>query len=153
MLLQIDDEPEFRPTITVLCVSNGKFFGGGMKIAPGAKLNDGLLDIVTVGDLSRLTIFANSYRLYLGKHLGMQQVNHVHARRLTARPVDDGEVIAVETDGEIVGQLPATSRFYPPRSASAARSKFLKGKSRKVNEPAARGLVTIAPCVWRVALL
>ncbi|HEX5708996.1 MAG TPA: hypothetical protein VFX96_16970, partial [Pyrinomonadaceae bacterium] len=86
--------------------------GGGMKIAPRARLDDGLLDIVVIGDMSAARILANSYRVYLGTHLGMEQVGHAHARRVSAHPTD-GEEVKLEVDGELVGRLPATFEVLP----------------------------------------
>ena len=77
-----------------------------MKIAPEANLSDGLFDVVAIGDMSRLKILANSYRVYLGAHLGMREVQHTRARRVTTRPMSDEEV-KLEVDGELVGKLPA----------------------------------------------
>ncbi|HYH87281.1 MAG TPA: diacylglycerol kinase family protein [Pyrinomonadaceae bacterium] len=110
--VSIDGGRESRLAVTNFCVANARYFGGGMKIAPTAKLGDGLFDVVAVGDLSTLTILTNSYRLYLGTHLGMQDVHHALARRVCARPVAD-EVVMLELDGEIVGKLPATFEILP----------------------------------------
>lgn len=110
--VSLDGGRESQITVTNFCVANARFFGGGMKIAPTAKLNDGMFDVVAVGDLSALTILTNSYRLYLGTHLGMQDVYHALARRVSARPVAD-EVVKLELDGEIIGRLPATFEILP----------------------------------------
>jgi diacylglycerol kinase (ATP) len=110
--VSLDGGRESQMAVTNFCVANARYFGGGMKIAPAAKLSDGLFDVVAVGDLGALTILANSYRLYLGTHLGMQYVHHAHARRVRARPLAD-EVVKLELDGEIVGKLPATFEMLP----------------------------------------
>ncbi len=111
--IQIDDKPPRRFRILNLCVANARYFGGGMKIAPEAKLNDGLLDVVVVGDLSAATVFANAYRLYLGTHLGMQQVAHTRAERITVCPAAKNRVVSIEVDGELAGHLPATFEILP----------------------------------------
>jgi diacylglycerol kinase (ATP) len=111
--VQLDDKPERRLTVANLCVANARYFGGGMKIAPAAKLNDGRFDIITIGDLGALKILANAPRLYLGKHLGMPQVHHTRAARLTARPVRKDVGVSIEMDGELPGRLPATFEILP----------------------------------------
>jgi diacylglycerol kinase family enzyme len=112
--LRLDGQPEFRLVVTNLCVANARYFGGGMKIAPAAKLDDGLFDVVAVGDLSALGILANSYRIYLGTHLGMQQVKHARARTINARTAaDDDAPVMLEIDGELAGHLPATFEIIP----------------------------------------
>ena len=77
-----------------------------------ALLDDGLFDVVAVGDLSALSVLANSYRVYLGTHLGMQKVHHARARRVSARPTA-GEIVKLEIDGELAGRLPATFEILP----------------------------------------
>ncbi|HEX7174446.1 MAG TPA: diacylglycerol kinase family protein [Pyrinomonadaceae bacterium] len=110
--ITLDGGPEFRLKITNFCVANARFFGGGMKIAPEAKLDDGLFDVVAIGDMSGTRILTNSYRVYLGTHLGLRQVQHTRARRVLARADDDGEV-GIEIDGETAGRLPATFEILP----------------------------------------
>ncbi|MEJ7577247.1 MAG: diacylglycerol kinase family protein [Pyrinomonadaceae bacterium] len=109
----VDEQRERQFTLTNLCIANARYFGGGMKIAPEAKLTDGLLDVVHIGDLSKLTILANAYRLYLGTHLGMQQVHHTRAQRITAQAVDANVKVKIEVDGELIGSLPATFEIVP----------------------------------------
>jgi YegS/Rv2252/BmrU family lipid kinase len=110
--VRLDEGEEFQLVVTNFCVANARYFGGGMKIAPHAKLGDGLFDVVAVSDMNPLTILANSYRVYLGAHLGMRDVRHARARRITARPASDDEV-KLEVDGELVGKLPAEFEILP----------------------------------------
>jgi YegS/Rv2252/BmrU family lipid kinase len=113
VMMQLDEGRERRLTVVNLCIANARYFGGGMKIAPEAKLNDGRFDIVTIGDLSALKILTNAHQLYLGTHLGMQQVHHSLAARVSVRPVQKDEKIALEVDGELPGHLPATFEILP----------------------------------------
>ncbi|HEV2913864.1 MAG TPA: diacylglycerol kinase family protein [Pyrinomonadaceae bacterium] len=111
--VQLDDHAERRLTVANLCVANARYFGGGMKIAPRAVLDDGRFDIITIGDLGALRILANAPRLYLGTHLSMEQVNHAYAARVEARPVPKEARVAIEVDGELPGRLPATFEILP----------------------------------------
>jgi diacylglycerol kinase family enzyme len=113
VVVQPDDQPEQHLTLVALCIANARYFGGGMKIAPDAKLNDGKFDLVSVGDLGAFKIFTNAPRLYLGAHLGMQQVGHALAAKVVARPASKTEEIAIEIDGELPGRLPATFQIVP----------------------------------------
>ena len=108
VVVQADDQSDQHLTVVAFCIANARYFGGGMKIAPDAKLNDGKFDVVTVGDLGAFKIFTNAPRLYLGAHLGMQQVGHMLAEKITARAADKSEEISIEIDGELPGRLPAT---------------------------------------------
>jgi YegS/Rv2252/BmrU family lipid kinase len=111
--VQLDDKRERRLTVANLCVANARYFGGGMKIAPEARLNDGRFDVITIGDLGATRILANAPRLYLGKHLSMQQVHHQHAQRVSVRPVSRDAQVTIEVDGELPGRLPATFEILP----------------------------------------
>jgi diacylglycerol kinase (ATP) len=110
--VSLDGGAHSQLRVANFCVANARYFGGGMKIAPKALVDDGLFDVVAVGDISALTVLANSYRLYLGTHLGMQQVQHARARRVRAESAD-GSVVKLEVDGEIAGQLPAEFELLP----------------------------------------
>lgn len=111
--IQLDEREERPLVISNLSVANARYIGGGMKIAPAAKLDDGLFDIVAIGDMDRLTILTRVYRIYLGTHLGMRQVHHARCARLTARPGNEQDEITVEVDGELAGRLPATFEILP----------------------------------------
>lgn len=110
--VSLDGGAESQLTVANFCVANARYFGGGMKIAPNAKLDDGLFDVVAVGDVSAATILTNSYRLYLGTHLGMSEVNHAHARKVSARSASV-DVVKLEVDGELAGRLPAEFEMLP----------------------------------------
>jgi len=111
--LQFDEKSERRLKIMELCIANARYFGGAMKIAPDAKLDDGWFDIVTIGDIGALKILTSASRLYFGSHLSMAQVGHALAKRVTARAANEREEMPVELDGELVGSLPATFQIIP----------------------------------------
>jgi diacylglycerol kinase family enzyme len=62
--VQLDEQPERRLRIAEFCVANARYYGGGMKIAPDAKFDDGLFDIITIGDASAFRILANAPALF-----------------------------------------------------------------------------------------
>ena len=99
--------------VMLAAVGNGRFFGGGMKICPEARLDDGALDLVTVGDLTRAQVVANIGRLFAGTHLELEQVTHARITRLAAEPVETDAHIPIELDGETPGHLPATFEILP----------------------------------------
>jgi len=108
LVIQIDDEHERRLSVVNLCIANARYFGGGMKIAPEAKLTDGKFDVVSVGDLGTLKIMTHAPRLYLGSHLSMPEVSHTLAKKVTLREATRNAVVPLEIDGELPGRLPAT---------------------------------------------
>ena len=95
------------------CVANSRYFGGGMKIAPNARINDGLLDIVNIGDLGTAKILFNAYSLYMGTHLDLAEVNSSQIRKMEVSAADAKENIHIETDGELPGKLPASYEVVP----------------------------------------
>jgi diacylglycerol kinase (ATP) len=113
LVVQLDDSHERHLVVSNLCVANARYFGGGMKIAPDAKLTDGKLDIVSIGDLSAMKIFASAPRIYTGSHLSMPEVSHALARKITVRASERDAEVALEVDGELPGRLPATFQIIP----------------------------------------
>ena len=113
VLIQLDEQAERRMRVAEFCVANARYYGGAMKIAPDAKLDDGFLDVVSIGDASSFRILTNAPRLYFGAHLRMDEVNHALAKQIVARPVKKDEEVRIELDGEVVGRLPATFQVMP----------------------------------------
>lgn len=111
--VRLDAEEQRYLTVANLCVANARYFGGGMKVAPDALLDDGQFDIITIGDLGALKILMNAHQLYLGTHLSMEQVHHAHAARVEAHPARENIEVTIEVDGELPGRLPATFEIVP----------------------------------------
>jgi YegS/Rv2252/BmrU family lipid kinase len=111
--VQLDEDAERHMTVANLCIANARYFGGGMKIAPDAKLDDGKFDVVSIGDIGPARILANAPRLYIGAHLGIPEVRHALATKVIARSVNSSEQIEIEVDGELPGYLPATFQILP----------------------------------------
>ena len=112
-LVRLDHGPEREVELHNVAVANGNYFGGGMHIAPGAMLDDGLFDVVTLGPMSMRDLLLSGHRIYAGTHLELPQVSLQRARRVEARPSDDGEAILLDVDGETPGRLPATFEVLP----------------------------------------
>jgi diacylglycerol kinase (ATP) len=113
IIVQLDNGRERRLTVSNLCIANARYFGGGMKVAPAAELDDGQFDVINIGEMSALKIMANVRKLYRGTHLGMAEVSQARARIITARPARNNEQIAIEVDGELPGRLPARFEILP----------------------------------------
>ena len=113
LVVQLDDSHERHLVVSNLCVANARYFGGGMRIAPDAKLTDGKFDIIGIGDLSAVKILTSAPRVYTGSHLSMPEVSHALARKISVRPADRAAEVALEVDGELPGRLPATFQIIP----------------------------------------
>jgi YegS/Rv2252/BmrU family lipid kinase len=111
--LSLDGAAPFELRIANVAVANGRYFGGGMKVAPFASLDDGLLDVIGIGDFSPVEMLSFGYRIYLGTHLDHPKVRPDRARRLEARPVNPADDVLLDVDGETPGKLPATFEVLP----------------------------------------
>lgn len=105
-----DDAVEM--TINSVAIANGRYFGGGMFIAPDAELDDGRFDVVALGDFSLRDFLLHGRRLYNGSHLELDKVSHRRAQTVRAEPLDHHEV-ELDVDGETPGVLPATFTIVP----------------------------------------
>jgi diacylglycerol kinase (ATP) len=110
----VDFEVEGEPLPTLVCntaaVANGRFFGGGMQVAPRALLDDGLLDLVILGAVGLRDFLLWGPRFYRGKHLSHPRIRYRRAITLSAASPAQ---VSVEADGEIIGNLPATFSLLP----------------------------------------
>jgi diacylglycerol kinase (ATP) len=114
--LQLDDGAPEEARVLLVAIANGAYYGGGMRIAPGARADDGLLDLCVVGDIGRLTAVRQLPNLYRGTH-----VDHPSVSMRTARTIQlDGDGAArIHLDGEPFGGLPLRVRIEPARIAVA----------------------------------
>ena len=94
----------------MIAVNNGRYFGGGMKIAPDADPCDGLLDVVTVRDVNKLRLLYNFPRLYKGTHTTHPMVNVYKAKDVSVQTSDS---LLLQLDGEIAGKAPAGFSIIP----------------------------------------
>lgn len=98
--------------IGTCAVANGKFFGGGMMIAPNAVPDDGLFDLIVMRDSTFGDMLAGAGSLRDGTHLTHEKITHFQARVLTATPVT-AEPVLLDVDGEAPGRLPARFEIIP----------------------------------------
>ncbi len=95
-----------------VAVANGPAYGGGMRIAPDAVLDDGLLDVSVLGDVSPMQLLALLPRLYSGTHGSHRAVEFFRCRECTIKPLVASEVHC-QADGELIQPLPATFSILP----------------------------------------
>lgn len=105
--ITVDGELPRETTIANLAVANGRFFGGGMQIAPRAKLDDGLFDIVGLEDVGFAQQLRLAPHLYGGTLLGKRGVTYTRGRVVVAEPVRSDDPVLLDVDGEAPGRLPA----------------------------------------------
>ena len=93
-----------------VAIANGRYFGGGMCIAPEALPNDGLFDVTILGDLRRRDLIRASSTLY--GHEGLTHPGFVSKKGTRVRAESDERVL-LDIDGEPLGCLPATFELEP----------------------------------------
>ncbi len=107
------DEGEWvEQEITSLSVCNGRFFGGGMQVAPDARIDDGLFDVVIWSGFGIGDFVMKKRMLYDGTHVTLSNTRVLRARSLEAEPLGDRPVL-LDVDGEAPGRLPARIRMLP----------------------------------------
>ncbi len=111
--VKIDGGEEKRLQTVNLCIANARYFGGGMMIAPDAKLADGMLDVVNIGDINTAKIILNAYTLYRGTHIDLPEVKSKLARRIEVLPEPPNARTLISIDGELPGRLPAVYEVVP----------------------------------------
>lgn len=93
-----------------ISVANSKAFGGGMYIAPDAELDDGMFDVVSVGEVSKLRFVGNLPKVFKGTHVEEDEVQVFRARQLE---LSASKPFPVYADGEHLTDLPASLRVLP----------------------------------------
>lgn len=101
---------EMELPIFNVAICNGRYFGGGMHVAPQARIDDGRLEVVVLGDLSLSGKLALSSRIYKGTHVDMAGVIVESGTHVRAESADE---VLLDVDGETPGRLPATFEVLP----------------------------------------
>lgn len=100
--LDIDGEKVLLENITFLSFNNSRFTGGNMKMAPNARIDDGLVDVIIVHQTTRFNLLRKFPKIYTGKLMGdkgleMRQARHIQFHMETKIPVMiDGEVLMIQ---------------------------------------------------------
>lgn len=108
------DEGEWRECRTnIMAVTNGTHAGGGMNLSPGARIDDGRLDVLTACGLTPAQILRELTRVHTGGHLRNPKVRCERGVRVEIETIDEGAGLGVEADGDVRGRTPAEFRVIP----------------------------------------
>ena len=113
--LTVDDETR-RARMHDVVVANGASIGGGMKLCPEAEPDDGVFDVLTIGDLTKGDLLFTLPKTFRGRHLPHPKAEVLRGRRVS---VDAPEPLPIQLDGEQPGTTPA--RFELVRDALRVR--------------------------------
>jgi diacylglycerol kinase (ATP) len=100
----VDGERRAGPMFDVV-VANGRFFGGGLEICPEAEPDDGLFDVLTIGDVTKRDLVQTMPRMYRGTHLPHPKAELLRGSSVT---VKSETPLPIELDGEQPGTTPVT---------------------------------------------
>ncbi|MBW3660505.1 MAG: diacylglycerol kinase family lipid kinase [Gemmatimonadetes bacterium] len=107
--IELDDKAIEGDCVAVL-VQNTPYTGGGLKMAPEAKVDDGALDVVIVEDIGRLDLMINFPRVYRGGHFAHPSFT---AHRTRAIRIESTETLSKMFDGDICGTTPLEAEVVP----------------------------------------
>ena len=88
----------------LVCASNTEQAGGGLKLAPGARVDDGLLNLNLIADVGKLQAMKLLARVRRGKHIPDRKIRYLTASQLA---IETATPVLVAADGEILGETPA----------------------------------------------
>jgi YegS/Rv2252/BmrU family lipid kinase len=108
--VSFDGRPTEALAITTLAVANGKFFGGGMKVAPEADVSDGLFDVTIWSGYGLTDFVLKSAAVYSGHHVKWKGTRTLRCREVVA---DSQEKVLIDCDGEQPGSLPCKMTILP----------------------------------------
>jgi len=107
---RIDDVPEEVICSRLGLLANGRYFGGAMHVAPEAELDDGLLDLLMLKEISVAKFLWHLPKIYKGTHLKIPEIFFQKVRKFTA---ESSEQVILDIDGESPGYLAATFEVLP----------------------------------------
>ena len=115
VLISVDDGDAVEARVALVAAANGRFFGGGMMIAPDAEPDDGAFDVVIVRAAGKLKLILDIRLLYDGRHRGHPSISILRGRKVTVEPAGGGLVNAalIDIDGDSPGRIPATFEMLP----------------------------------------
>jgi YegS/Rv2252/BmrU family lipid kinase len=108
-----DDGTREERAVESIELALGPYEGGGMLVAPDASPDDGLLDVVVIGAVSRLEMLTFAWRVRSGDHLRSPRVSVRRARRVGIEARDDRGPIYLQADGELLGRDPFEIEVLP----------------------------------------
>ncbi|HEX3775676.1 MAG TPA: diacylglycerol kinase family protein [Polyangiaceae bacterium] len=111
--VRVDGKVCLEAPILNVAIANGRFFGGGMQIAPEADPGDGLFDVVALHDLTRTQGLALAHRIYQGSHVGQPGVRVARGSVIEAESLVPRAEVLIDMDGETPGRLPLVARVAP----------------------------------------
>jgi YegS/Rv2252/BmrU family lipid kinase len=109
---RVDGGEWHEEALTSINVCNGRYFGAGMLVAPGARMDDGLLDVVVWKGFGVVDLALRKRCLYDGSHVSLPNTRVLRAREVEVEPAGGARVL-LDVDGEQPGTIPARFTIVP----------------------------------------
>ena len=104
------DGQTWENRILMVCASNGEMAGGGMRLAPGARIDDGVLDVNLCAALGRWATAMLLWQVFRGRRVAHSKLRYFTARTVVVEADPPHEV---QADGELIGHTPAQMEVVP----------------------------------------
>jgi len=99
--------------MNLIGVANGLYAGGGMMLSPQAKIDDGLLDVVTASGLSRSNVVTELSRVHSGGHINNPKVGLTQGKVVRIETFMMQDAMPIEADGNVRGVTPVQFQIMP----------------------------------------
>jgi len=110
LCVRIDDEEVYTGPVSLIVAANGRYFGAGMCVAPGAIADDGRIEVVLVRGLSIPRLLKNFPSIFAGTHGQHPSVSFYSAKKVQISSADPS---SVDLDGEPLGVIPMDVSILP----------------------------------------
>ena len=104
--ITLDDET-LNVNCTSILIQNTRFCGGGLLVAPAARTDDGLFDVVVVNDIGKVDLMMNFPKIYSGRHLKHPKFSLYRSQSVR---IDTSTNLSKMFDGDIYGQTPVNAK-------------------------------------------
>jgi len=104
------DGQTWEKRFLLVCASNAELSGGGMRLAPGARMDDGLLNLNVCEEVGRAAAIGLLWRISRGRQFSHPKLRYFTARKMT---VESESPLEVQADGETIGHTPARIEVLP----------------------------------------
>ncbi len=111
--VRVDGNVFVEAPIVNVAVANGRYFGGGMLVAPDADPSDGAFDVISMADMDKVATLALTGSIYSGAHLSRPGVSVARGAVVEAEALVPSADVLIDMDGETPGRLPLVARVAP----------------------------------------
>ena len=111
--VSVDGRTVADSPMNLIGVANGLYAGGGMMLSPDARIDDGLLDVVTASGLSRANVVTELSRVHKGGHINSPKVSLTQGKIVRIDTFMMQDAMPIEADGNVRGLTPVQFQIMP----------------------------------------